>query len=155
MLIIKCRKSDVSIIENDVFDVAIWFSSRFEKISRRVVEIWDVINLMFSFFDDSRQDFIMIFNSFDLFKCSDIISIESNDFQHNADFYAIKFEIMIDSNIVNVVRLAAGLNFGHVEQFDPIQISNRTWLFVRRIESSLICCSTFEPDPYRLFETLD
>jgi hypothetical protein len=104
MLIIRCKEFDVSIIENDVFDVTIWFSSRFERISRRVVEIWNVINLMFSFFDDSRQSFIMILNSFDLFKCSDIISIESNDLQHDADFCAIKFEIMIDSNIVNVAK---------------------------------------------------
>jgi hypothetical protein len=46
----------------------------------------------------------MIFNSFDLFKCSNIISIESNDLQHDVDFNAIKFEIMIDSNIVNVTK---------------------------------------------------
>ncbi len=46
----------------------------------------------------------MIFNSFDLFECSDIILIESNDLQHDVDFYAIKFEIMIDSNIVNVIK---------------------------------------------------
>jgi hypothetical protein len=59
---------------------------------------------MFSFFDDSRQDFIMIFNSFDLFECSDIILIESNDLQHDADFCAIKFEVMIDSNIMNVTE---------------------------------------------------
>jgi hypothetical protein len=59
---------------------------------------------MFAFFDDSRQRFIMILNSFDLFECSDIISVESNDLQHDADFDAIKFEIMIDSNIVNVAE---------------------------------------------------
>jgi hypothetical protein len=59
---------------------------------------------MFSFFDDSRQNFIMIFNSFDLFECSDIISVESNDLQHDADFCAIKFEVMIDSNIVSVTK---------------------------------------------------
>jgi predicted secreted protein len=104
MLIIKCRKSNVSIIEDDVSDVAIWFNNRFERISRRVIEIWSVIDLMFAFFDDSRQKFIMILNSFDLFECSDIISIESNDFQHDADFDAIKFEVMIDSNIVNVAE---------------------------------------------------
>jgi hypothetical protein len=46
----------------------------------------------------------MIFNSFDLFKCSDIVSIESNDLQHDVDFNAIKFEVMIDSNIVNVAE---------------------------------------------------
>jgi predicted secreted protein len=59
---------------------------------------------MFAFFDDSRQRFIMILNSFDLFECSDIISVESNDLQHDADFDAIKFEVMIDSNIVNVAE---------------------------------------------------
>jgi predicted secreted protein len=59
---------------------------------------------MFAFFDDSKQRFIMILNSFDLFECSDIISIESNDLQHDADFDAIKFEVMIDSNIVNVAK---------------------------------------------------
>jgi hypothetical protein len=104
MLIIKCRKSNVSIIENHVSDVTIWFNNRFERINRRVIEIWSVINLMFAFFDDSRQKFIMIFNSFDLFECSNIISIESNDLQHDADFDAIKFEVMIDSNIVNVAK---------------------------------------------------
>ncbi len=46
----------------------------------------------------------MILNSFDLFECSDIISIESNDLSHDADFCAIKFEVMIDSNIVNVAK---------------------------------------------------
>jgi hypothetical protein len=46
----------------------------------------------------------MILNSFDLFECSDIISIESNNLQHDVDFDAIKFEIMIDSNIVNVAE---------------------------------------------------
>jgi hypothetical protein len=104
MLIIRCKEFNVSIIENDVSDVTIWFNNRFEKISRRVIEIWNVIDLMFAFFDDSRQKFIVIFNSFDLFECSDIISIESNDFQHDADFDAIKFEVMIDSNIVNVTK---------------------------------------------------
>jgi hypothetical protein len=46
----------------------------------------------------------MILNSFDLFECSDIISIESNDLQYDADFDAIRFEVMIDSNIVNVAK---------------------------------------------------
>jgi hypothetical protein len=55
----------------------------------------------------------------------------------------------------SVCRLAAGLDFEHVGQSDSIQISSRTWLFVRRIESNLICCSTFEFDSYRLFEILD
>jgi predicted secreted protein len=59
---------------------------------------------MFAFSDDSRQRFIVILNSFDLFECSDIISVESNDLQHDADFDAIKFEVMIDSNIVSVAE---------------------------------------------------
>jgi hypothetical protein len=59
---------------------------------------------MFSFFNDSRQSFIIVLNSFDLFECSDIISVKSNDFQHDADFCAIKFEVMINSNIVNVAE---------------------------------------------------
>ncbi len=46
----------------------------------------------------------MILNSFDLFECSDIISVESNDLQHDVDFDAIRFEIMIDSNIVSVAE---------------------------------------------------
>jgi hypothetical protein len=46
----------------------------------------------------------MILNSFDLFERSDIISIESNNVQHDADFDAIRFEVMIDSNIVNVAE---------------------------------------------------
>jgi hypothetical protein len=104
MLIIRCRESDVSIIEDDVPDVAIWFNNRFERISRRVIEVWSVIDLMFAFFDDLRQRFIMILNSFDLFECSVIILIESNDLQHDADFDAIKFEVMIDSNIVNITE---------------------------------------------------
>ncbi len=60
---------------------------------------------MFSFFDDSRQSFESILNSFDLIRCSFIISVESNDVQHDADFDAIKFEVMIDSNIVNVAKV--------------------------------------------------
>jgi hypothetical protein len=54
MLIIKCNKFHVSIIEHNVFDVATWFESRFMKINRRVVEIKNVVEFMFSFFDDSR-----------------------------------------------------------------------------------------------------
>jgi hypothetical protein len=46
----------------------------------------------------------VILNSFDLFECSDIISVESNDLQHDVDFDAIRFEIMIDSNIVSVAE---------------------------------------------------
>jgi hypothetical protein len=40
-----------------------------------------------------------------LIECSDIISVESNDVQHDADFDAIRFEVMIDSNIVNVAEV--------------------------------------------------
>jgi hypothetical protein len=70
------------------------------KINHHVVEIKNVVEFMLSFFDDSRQDFESILNSFDLIECSDIISVKSNDVQHDADFVAIKFEVMIDSNIV-------------------------------------------------------
>jgi hypothetical protein len=66
-----------------------------------------------------------------------------------------KFVKMYIDDIICKSRLTAGLNFEHVEQFDSIQISNRTWLFVRRVESNLICCSTFEFDSYKLFEILD
>ncbi len=55
----------------------------------------------------------MIFNSFDLFECSDIILIESNDLQHDVDFDAIRFEVMIDSNIVSVAE-----NFQIVSDFE-------------------------------------
>jgi hypothetical protein len=61
---------------------------------------------MLSFSDDSRQDFESILNSFDLIECSDIISVESNDVQHDADFNTIRFEVMIDSNIVNVAEVS-------------------------------------------------
>jgi hypothetical protein len=105
MLIIECSKSHVSIIENNVLDVAIWFKIRFMKINRHVVEVKSVVEFMLSFFDDSRQDFESIFNSFDLIECLDIISVESNDVQHNVDFDTIKFEVMIDSNIVNVIKV--------------------------------------------------
>jgi hypothetical protein len=105
MLIIECNKSHVSIIENNVSDVTTWFEDRFMKISRRVVEIKSVVEFMFSFSDDSKQSFISILNSFDLNWCSFIISIESNDDQHDADFDAIKFEIMIDSKNVNVTEV--------------------------------------------------
>jgi hypothetical protein len=70
-------------------------------------------------------------------------------------FRDARFSLSATFSRRSVFRLAAGLGFGHVEQFDSIQISDRTWLFVRRIESSLICCSTFEFDSYRLFEILD
>jgi hypothetical protein len=61
---------------------------------------------MFSLFDDSRQSFVSFFNSFDLIRCSFIISVESNDVQHDADFDAIKFEIIVDLNIVNVTKVS-------------------------------------------------
>jgi hypothetical protein len=54
MLIIKCSKSCMSIIENNVSDVATWFKIEFMKISRYVVEIKNVVEFMVSFFDDSR-----------------------------------------------------------------------------------------------------
>jgi hypothetical protein len=63
--------------------------------------------------------------------------------------------IFNETKFFDTYRLVAELNFEHVEQLDSIQISSRTWLFVRRIESNLICCSTFEFDFYRLFEILD
>jgi hypothetical protein len=75
------------------------------RISRRVIEIKSVVEFMFSFSDDSRQELESILNSFDLIECSDIISIDMNDVQHDADFDAIKFEVMIDSNIVNVAEV--------------------------------------------------
>ncbi len=105
MLIIECNKSHVSIIENNVSDIATWFENRFMRISRRVIEIKSVVEFMFSFSDDSRQELESILNSFDLIECSDIISIDMNDVQHDADFDAIKFEVMIDSNIVNVAEV--------------------------------------------------
>ncbi len=106
MLIVECSKSHVSIIEDNVFNVAIWFRIRFTRINRHVVEIKNVVEFMLSFSDDSRQDFESILNSFDLIECSDIISVESNDVQHDADFNTIRFEVMIDSNIVNVAEVS-------------------------------------------------
>ncbi len=76
------------------------------KISRYVVEIKNVVEFMFSLFDDSRQNFVLLLNSFDLIRCSLIISIESNDVQHDADFDTIKFEVIIDSNIVSVTKVS-------------------------------------------------
>jgi hypothetical protein len=75
------------------------------KINRHVVEIKSVVEFMLSFFDDSRQDFESILNSFDLVECSDIISFDMNDVQHDADFDAIEFEVMIDSKVVNVTKV--------------------------------------------------
>jgi hypothetical protein len=75
------------------------------------------------------------------------------------DLYAVKDKIAVILNwdflSILKTRLTAELNFEHVEQPNSIQISSRTWFFVRRIESSLICCSTFEFDSYKLFEILD
>jgi hypothetical protein len=59
---------------------------------------------MFAFSDDSEQRFIVILNPFDLFECPGIISVEPNDIQHDADFDAIRFEVMIDPNIVSVAE---------------------------------------------------
>jgi hypothetical protein len=106
MLIIKCSKSYVSIIESNVSDVAIWFKIRFMKINRHIVEIRNVVEFMFSLSNESRQDFESIFNSFDLIECSDIISFDMNDVQHDADFDTIEFEIMIDSKVVNVTKVS-------------------------------------------------
>jgi hypothetical protein len=96
MLIIWCNKSCMSIIEDNVSDVATWFEDRFMRISRHVVEIKSVFEFMLSLFDNSKQNFVLLLNSFDLIRCSLIILIESNDVQHDADFDAIKFEVMIN-----------------------------------------------------------
>jgi hypothetical protein len=106
MLIIECNKSCLSIIENDVSDVATWFENRFMKINRHVVEIKNVVEFMLSLFNDSKQNFVSFFNSFDLIRCSFIISIESNDVQHDADLDTIKFEVIVDSNIVSVAEIS-------------------------------------------------
>ncbi len=95
----------MSIIENNVFDDATWFENRFMRISRYVVEIKSVVEFMFFLFDDSKQNFISLFNSFDLIRWSFIISFESDDVQHDADFDSIKFEIIVDSNIMNVAEV--------------------------------------------------
>jgi hypothetical protein len=76
------------------------------RINRHVVEIKSVVEFMLSFFDDSRQDLESILNSFDLIECSDIISLDMNDVQHDADFDTIEFEIMIDSKVVNVTEVS-------------------------------------------------
>jgi hypothetical protein len=60
---------------------------------------------MFSLSSESRQDFESILNSFDLIECSDIISFDMNDVQHDVDFDAIEFEVMIDSKVVNVAEI--------------------------------------------------
>jgi hypothetical protein len=76
------------------------------KISRHVVEIKSVVEFMFSLFNDWRQSFVSLFDSFDLIQCLNIISIESNDVQYDVDFDAIRFEIMIDSNVVNIAEVS-------------------------------------------------
>jgi hypothetical protein len=106
MLIIECNKFCMLIIENNVSDVAIWFRIRFMRINRYVVEIKNVVEFMFWLFDDSKQNFVSFFNSFDLIRCSLIISVESHDVQHDADFDAIKFEVIVDSNIVSVAEIS-------------------------------------------------
>ncbi len=75
------------------------------KISRHIVEIRSVVEFMFSLSSESRQDLESILNSFDLIECSDIISFDMNDVQHDADLDAIEFEVMIDSKIVNVAEV--------------------------------------------------
>jgi hypothetical protein len=106
MLIIKFNKSCVSIIEDNLSNVAIWFKIRFMKINRHVIEINNVVEFMFSLFDDSRQDFVSFFNLFDLIRCSFIILIELNDVQHDVNYDAIKFEIIIDSNIMSITKIS-------------------------------------------------
>jgi hypothetical protein len=96
----------MSIIEDNVSDVATWFRVRFMKINRHVVEVKNVVEFMFTFSDDSRQNLVSFFDLFDLIDCSLIISIESNDIQHDVDFNAIRFEVMIDSNVVNVAEVS-------------------------------------------------
>ncbi len=77
------------------------------KINRHVVEIRDVNQLMFSFSDDSKENFIAFLNSFDLIQCSDIVSIvESNDIQHCDDSDTIDIEDMIDLIIVCVTKVS-------------------------------------------------
>jgi hypothetical protein len=106
MLIIWCSEFNVIVIEDDVSVIAIEFRIWLSRINRHVVEIRNVNQLMFSFFDDSRKNFIAFLNSFDLIQCSDIVSIvESNDIQHCDDFDTISIEIMIDSIIVCVAKV--------------------------------------------------
>ncbi len=76
------------------------------KINRHVIEINNVVEFMFSLFDDSRQDFVSFFNLFDLIRCSFIILIELNDVQHDVNYDAIKFEIIIDSNIMSITKIS-------------------------------------------------
>jgi hypothetical protein len=51
----------MSIIENNVSDVTIWFENRFMKINRHVVGIKSFVEFMFSLFDNSRQRLISLF----------------------------------------------------------------------------------------------
>jgi hypothetical protein len=41
-----------------------------------------------------------------MIECSDIISFNLNDVQHDINFNAIRFEVMIDSKIVNITKVA-------------------------------------------------
>ncbi len=75
------------------------------RINRHVVEIKDVVEFMFSLSSESRQDLESILISFDLIECSNIISFNMNDVQHDIDFDAIEFEIMIDSKVVNIAEV--------------------------------------------------
>jgi hypothetical protein len=75
------------------------------KISRYVIEIESVVEFVFSLSSESRQDLESIFNSFDLIERSDIISFNINEVQHDIDFDAIEFEIMIDSKVVNIAEV--------------------------------------------------
>ncbi len=105
MLIIECNKSCMFIIENIVSDVFTWLRIRFMKISRYVVKIESVVEFVFSFSNESRQNLESILNSFDLIERSDIISFNMNDVQHDDDFDAIEFEVMIDSKVVNIAKV--------------------------------------------------
>jgi hypothetical protein len=103
ILIIWCSVFNMLNIENVLFNIATWFNVM--KINRCVDEIRDVVELVFSFSNESRQDLESIFNSFDLIECSDIISFVMNDVQHDINFDVIEFEIMIDLKIVNITKL--------------------------------------------------
>ncbi len=75
------------------------------KISRYVVEIENVVEFVFLFSSESRQNVESILNSFDLIERSDIISFSMNDVQHDIDSDAIEFEVMIDSKVVNIAKV--------------------------------------------------
>ncbi len=104
VLIIWCNVSNMLIIRDVVYNIATWFSVM--RLNRCVVEIRDIVEFVFSLSNESRQDFASILNSFDMIECSDIISFNLNDVQHDINFNAIRFEVMIDSKIVNITKVA-------------------------------------------------